>query len=65
MMGAQLSNRNFDQTVVYIERATWKYYNICTENDFFIEGWIANYAIFRSLEIGRNEYIICSVASCS
>jgi len=48
---------------VYIERATWKYYNICTENEFFIEGWIANYAIFSSLEIGRNEHIICSVAS--
>ena len=37
MMGAQLSNRNFDQTVVYIERATWKYYNICTENEFWLK----------------------------
>ena len=39
-MGAQLSNRNFDQTVVYIERATWKYYNIYTEKEFLIEGWL-------------------------
>ena len=32
---------------------------------FLIEGWITNYVIFSNLEIGRNEYIICSVASCS